>query len=203
MFTGIVQKVATVKARRSGPAGVTFTVEGVGARDGVSPGDSVSVSGVCQTVEKSAPAEIVFTAVGETLKRTTLGTMRIGDRVNVEKAATPDTALGGHIVQGHVDGIGTVQSFVRAGRDWLLKIRLPEEAADFVVDKGSIAVDGMSLTVIECARGSMVTVTIVPYTREHTVVNGYRPGTRVNIEADVLARYVRRYGEKPRPGRAR
>jgi riboflavin synthase alpha subunit len=198
MFTGIIHTVGTVRERRRSPAGVTFTVAGVGSEGGVVPGDSVAVNGVCQTVERVEPRWIVFTAVGETLRRTTLGSLRVGARVNIEKAATAQSALGGHIVQGHVDGIGTVRSFVRVGRDWLLKLRVPRNVADLVVDKGSIAVDGMSLTVIECGRGGMVSVTIVPYTREHTVVHGYRSGMKVNIEADALAKYVRRYAGKAR-----
>jgi riboflavin synthase len=193
MFTGIIRSVGTVRARHRASAGVSFTVSGIGSGDGVSAGDSVSVNGVCQTVERSAPGEIVFTAVGETLTRTTLGTLRVGGRVNLETAVAAQSPLGGHIVQGHVDGVGMVRSFARLGADWLLKIHVPRDVAEFIVAKGSIAIDGMSLTVIDCARGGLVTVTIVPYTREHTVVGGYRPGTKVNVETDVLAKYVRRY----------
>ncbi len=198
MFTGIIQTVGTVRARRRTSAGVTFTVSGVGMENGVSAGDSVAVNGACQTVERSTPGEIVFTAVGETLKRTTLGTLRIGHRVNLETAAELQSALGGHMVQGHVDGVGTVRSFARVGGGWLLKLHVPGQLADFVVAKGSIAVDGVSLTVIECLRGGLVTVTVVPYTREHTVVGEYRPGTRVNVETDLVAKYVRRFVGKVR-----
>lgn len=180
-----------MRARRRTAAGVSFTVCGVGCGGGIKPGDSVSINGVCQTVEQAAPDEVVFTAVAETLGRTTLGSLRIGARVNVETAVQAQSALGGHIVQGHVDGIGVVRSFVRAGGEWVLKVRVPRHVVDLVVPKGSIAIDGVSLTVIDCGRGGVVTVTVVPYTRENTVVAGYRPGTKVNVEADVLARYAR------------
>ena len=154
----------------------------------------MSINGVCQTVERATPNEVVFTAVAETLRRTTLGSLRAGARVNIETAVRAQSALDGHIVQGHVDGIGVVRSFVRVGGEWILKVRVPENVADLVVPKGSIAIDGVSLTVIDCGRGGLVTVTVVPYTRENTVAAGYRPRTKVNVEADVLARYARGKG---------
>lgn len=203
MFTGIVRAIGTVRARRRTSGGVSFTVAGVGSRDGLGQGDSVAVNGVCQTVERSTPDEVVFTAVAETLQRTTLGALRVGARVNLETAVQAQSALGGHIVQGHVDGIGVVRSFARTGNEWILKVRVPPDVADLVVPKGSIAIDGMSLTVIESGRGGLVAVTIVPYTREKTVVSGYRPGTRVNVEADVLARYARRVERTVRTGGSR
>lgn len=190
MFTGIIRSVGTVRRRRRVAGGVSFTVAAPGWNGGISPGDSVSVNGVCQTVESSARGEIVFTAVGETLERTTLGTLRTGARVNLETAATVASLLGGHIVQGHVDGVGTVQSFARVGNDRILKLRVPREMLEFIVAKGSIAIDGVSLTVIECGKGGVVAVTIVPYTLEHTVVGGYRPGTTVNVETDILGKYA-------------
>ncbi len=170
MFTGIVQKIGKIKNRRRSAAGLSMTINGLGAADGVSEGDSVAVNGVCQTVERVTGDEISFTAVGETLARTTLGSLAPGSRVNLETAARADTLLGGHIVQGHVDGVGTVRSFTRTGKDWLLKVSLPREMWSFVVPKGSIAIDGVSLTVIDITRTGIVSVTVVPFTLEHTVV---------------------------------
>jgi len=190
MFTGIIRTVGTIRHRRRVAGGVSFTVAGPGLGDGVSPGDSVAVNGVCQTIERSTRGEIVFTAVGETLRRTTLDTLRTGARVNLETAATTESLLGGHIVQGHIDGVGIVQSFVRTGKDWILKVRIPRDMLEFVVPKGSIAIDGVSLSVIERGRGGLVAMTIVPYTFEHTVVAGYRSGTKVNVETDILGKYV-------------
>jgi riboflavin synthase alpha subunit len=191
MFTGIVRKIGKVKTRRRSAAGLSMTVSGFGAADGVSEGDSVAVNGVCQTVEKAAAGEISFTAVGETLKRTTLGSLTPGAPVNLETAARADTLLGGHIVQGHVDGVGTVRSFARSGKDWLLKVSLPPEMRSFVVAKGSIAIDGVSLTVIDVKRGGLVSVTVIPFTMEHTVAASYRSGTKVNIETDIIGKYAR------------
>lgn len=192
MFTGIVRKIGKIKNRRRSAAGLSMTINGLGAADGVSEGDSVAVNGVCQTVERVTGDEISFTAVGETLARTTLGSLVPGSRVNLETAARADTLLGGHIVQGHVDGVGTVRSFRRTGKDWLLKVSLPREMWSFVVPKGSIAIDGVSLTVIDITRTGIVSVTVIPFTLEHTVSGSYRSGTKVNIETDIIGKYARR-----------
>ncbi len=192
MFTGIVQDVGTIRSRRSRAAGVSFAVSSLRYVRGLEAGESVSVNGVCQTVEKSYPGEIVFTAVGETLERTTLESLRAGSHVNVETAARAGSPIGGHIVQGHVDGVGTIRTFLRVGRDWILKVQLPRGLSQYVVPKGSIAIDGVSLTVIDCGRRGLVTTTIVPFTLEHTIAREYRPGARVNVEVDILAKYVKR-----------
>lgn len=193
MFTGIIQKIGKIENKRIGADGAAFSVSGLGGDYRLALGDSVAVNGVCQTVEHVEADRFEFTAVGETLKRTTLDSLRLGTNVNLETAATAETALGGHIVQGHVDGIGTVKSFVRSGRDWLLSIRVPQDVFDLVVPKGSIAVDGVSLTVIDPKPGGVVSMTVVPFTLEHTIVGDYRPGTHVNIETDILGKYVIQY----------
>ncbi|UCH83193.1 MAG: riboflavin synthase [Candidatus Latescibacterota bacterium] len=193
MFTGIVQKLGRIESKRTSADGAAFLVAGLGSGDGVELGDSVAVNGVCQTVEKLEADRIGFTAVGETLKRTTLDTLRIGSAVNLETAATAQTALGGHIVQGHVDGIGTVKSFVRAGKDWILSVRVSKEVLEVIVPKGSVAIDGISLTVIEPKPGGVITMTVVPFTFENTIVGDYRAGSRVNVETDILGKYVLQY----------
>lgn len=195
MFTGIIQEVGSLVARRSLRAGLALRVRAPETASGLRPGDSVSVSGVCQTVEAAGADVFDFTAVGETLSRTTLGSLRVGAAVNLERSATAETALGGHLVQGHVDGVGEVQSFARRGQDRLLAVRVPPELARFVVSKGSIAVDGVSLTAIEVKRGGVVTITIVPFTLEKTIIGRYRVGTKVNIETDIVAKYVASYLE--------
>lgn len=174
-----------------------FTVRAVGFADSIRPGDSVAVNGVCLTAERCEADGFTATAVGETLRRTTLGSARAGDRVNLEQAATPDTALGGHLVQGHVDGVGRVKSFARtganAGADRLLSIELPETVYGYVVPKGSIAIDGISLTVVDQKPGRIITITVVPFTIERTIAGTYDPGTTVNVEVDIIGKYVKEY----------
>lgn len=199
MFTGIIQTIGTVKSRKSVQAGVTFAVDGGELTRGLEPGDSVSINGACHTVERKSGTVFEVTSVGETLKVTTMGELRAGSRVNLETSATADTALGGHIVQGHVDGMGRVVSFKRVGEDWLLTLDLPDSVYSVVVDKGSIAVDGVSLTVVERLPGKRITITIIPFTIEHTVIGGYRAGTRVNLEADIIGKYVLEYVRRLQP----
>ncbi len=200
MFTGIVQTIGKVESQRRTTYGLSFVVSGMGIGT-VSVGDSVSINGVCQTVERPGDGEFGFTAVGETLARTTLESLRRGSPVNLETAATPQTALGGHIVQGHVDGIGTVQSFAKRGGDWILAVRVPGDLMTAVVPKGSVAIDGTSLTVIDAKPGGAITMTIVPFTRDNTVARDYRAGTLVNVETDLLGKYVARYLEQIRFGK--
>ena len=200
MFTGIIEVIGAIESARRIAAGTAFFIRAAEFADSIRPGDSVAVNGVCLTAERCEANGFNATAVGETLRRTTLGTARAGDRVNLERAATPNTALGGHLVQGHVDGIGRVKSFVRTGTkggaDWLLSIELPEEVYGYVVPKGSIAIDGISLTVVGQKPGRVITITIVPFTIEHTIVDSYRPGTNVNVEADIIGKYVKQYLER-------
>jgi riboflavin synthase len=200
MFTGIIEAVGTIETARRTADGTSFTVRAAGVGKPVNAGDSVAVNGVCLTAERCDPEGFSATAVGETLGRTTLGHARAGDRVNLESAATLDTALGGHLVQGHVDGMGRVKSFVRsgsgAGADRLLMIELPDEVYGYVVPKGSITIDGISLTVVERKPGRLITITIVPFTIERTIAGSYGPGTAVNVEADIIGKYVKEYLER-------
>lgn len=200
MFTGIVQVIGKVESQRRSGDGVSFVVSGMGAGI-LSAGDSVAINGVCQTVEHPGDGKFGFTAVGETLARTTLESLKRGASVNLETAATPETALGGHIVQGHVDGVGTVDSFARRGRDWILAVRVPAELMTTVVPQGSVAIDGTSLTVVDAKPRGLVTMTIIPFTRDNTIARDYRSGTRVNVETDILGKYVARYLDQVRYGK--
>lgn len=195
MFTGIIQKMGHVIETRRGPAGVTLSISATDFSEALRPGDSVAINGTCHTVERCDADQFDVTSVGETLTVTTMDALSAGDRVNLEQAATLDTALGGHIVQGHVDGMGTVVSFETQGEDRLLKVNVPEDVADVVVPKGSITIDGVSLTVIDID-DSCITITVIPFTCEHTVIGAYKPGTKVNLEADVIGKYVRKYVNK-------
>ncbi|NIM19629.1 MAG: riboflavin synthase [Candidatus Latescibacteria bacterium] len=200
MFTGIIQSVGNIETKSETAAGARLSIATPGFARDLAPGDSVSVNGVCLTVEEVAGDRFTVTAVGETLNRTTIKTLTPGSKVNLERAATPNTALGGHIVQGHVDCIGQVVSFRKTGQDWLLSIRLPAEAHSLTVPKGSIAIDGVSLTIIDRRPGNILTITIVPFTFENTVIGTYRSGTKVNIETDVIGKYVAQYLARMRGG---
>lgn len=193
MFTGIVETTGVIESDRRTADGKSFTVRAGGFSGTLKPGDSVAVNGVCLTVERCDAARFTATAVGETLARTTLGKLHAGRRVNLERAATPETALGGHIVQGHVDGIGRVRSFERTASDWLLTVEIPRDVCDYLVPKGSVAIDGISLTIVERKPSSQITITIVPFTLEHSVADTYRPGVEVNVEVDIIGKYVKEY----------
>jgi len=191
MFTGIVEHTGRVMAARLAGSGKTFEIA---ARfDPVlAPGESIAVNGVCLTVERAGADGFEVTAVEETLSLTTLADLSAGSRVNLERAATMSRLFGGHIVQGHVDGVGRVLAFTGSdGGDRTLEIELPEDVHDLCVLKGSIAIDGISLTVARKLDERRIAIAIVPYTIEHTVVSEYQHGHRVNVEADVIARYVR------------
>jgi len=196
MFTGIIQTMGDVLSRRDTTAGTTFLLTAGSANATLRPGDSVSINGACHTVERCDADGFEVTSVAETLRCTTLGGLEQGARVNLETAATPDTALGGHIVQGHVDGVGHVVSFEPLETDdRMLTVALPPELYDLTVDKGSIAIDGVSLTVARRENGQ-VGIAIVPFTISHTTIGSYRVGDPVNVEADVLGKYVRQYMER-------
>ena len=154
-------------------------------------GDSISVSGVCLTVADREGEELSFDLADETLSRTTLGDLREGDEVNLERPVTLLTPLGGHLVQGHVDGVGEVIEMSPGGQGARMSLRLPEGLSGQVVEKGSIAVDGVSLT-IASVEGDEVEIALVPHTMAVTTLGDRNSGSRVNLETDVLAKYVER-----------
>lgn len=199
MFTGIVEELGELVGRDERPDAARFVVRGPLVSSDARPGDSIAVNGVCLTV---VDVDVdVFTAdvIGETLRRSSLGPARVGDRLNLERAAKLGDRLGGHLVQGHVDGTGTVLSrTVTAGSalpeltPWeLVRIGMPPALARYVVEKGSITVDGVSLTVIEAGIDDF-SVGLIPTTRELTTLGTRRPGELVNIEVDLIAKYVER-----------
>ncbi len=203
MFTGIIEGVGTVSRIRRSSAGDVIAVTAPGVAEGVGEGDSVAVNGVCQTVERTEKGILQFTAVAETLRRTTLGALRPGSKVNLERALGAGAPLGGHIVQGHVDGVGEVTSLVRRAGDAVLTVRLPEEVFELTVEKGSITIDGVSLTVAGLLPGGLIEVALVPFTLSHTIADSYRPGTKVNVEADIIGKYVFAYMERKTGGVSR
>lgn len=189
MFTGIIQEVGALRSvRRVGPSAELVLECGFTALE---LGESVAVSGVCLTVTATSPGTFSADVSAETLARTTLGALGAGSRVNLERALRVDDRLGGHIVAGHVDAVGSVRERSMRGEAELVRFDAPWEVLRFVAEKGSITIDGVSLTVNGVdARG--FDVMLVPFTRRLTTLGAKAPGERVNLEADVLARYVAR-----------
>lgn len=189
MFTGIVEKMGTVTAlERCGDA-LRLTVDaGDYVRD-AEVGESIAVSGVCLTMTVREGGAFCADAVEETLRKTTLGALRVGDRVNLERPLRADARLGGHIVQGHVDGVGEVVHLMPEAESVMVTFAVPRELARYLVAKGSVAVDGVSLTVVDRTDESF-RVTLIPHTLAVTTLGALRVGSRVNIEVDILAKYV-------------
>jgi len=192
MFTGIVEELGTVRNVRDHR--VTVGCRAVIADTHV--GSSIAVNGVCLTVVERTPSSLAFDVTDETLERSSLGRMRPGDAVNLERPDSLAARLGGHLVQGHVDGVGTVAASEPDGHDGLvLRIDLPAAVRRYVVEKGSLAVDGVSLTVA-AVHDDGVSIAVIPHTREVTTLGSVRAGDAVNIEADLLAKYVERLMER-------
>jgi len=192
VFTGIIQAIGRIAAIESGEEDIRLHIEtGKLPLAGVSLGDSIATSGVCLTVTE-LPGDGFWADVSpETLSLTTLGGKGIGDAVNLETSLTLQTALGGHLVSGHVDGVGHVERIVEDARFWRVTIAAPENLARYIAMKGSICVDGTSLTVNQ-VDGASFELTIIPQTWEETVFSDYQAGSPVNLEVDVIARYLER-----------
>jgi riboflavin synthase len=202
VFTGIVEELGTLVVREDGADSAVLRIRARKALEGVALGDSIAVNGVCLTVTGVQPdpgavdgASVWSTDVmAETLRRSSLREVRAGDPVNLERAVTPQTRLGGHIVQGHVDGVGTVVSRT-PGDDWeVVRIAVPADLARYVVEKGSITVDGVSLTVSALSDDPepWFEVSLIPTTLRETTLGERAPGDPVNLEVDVIAKYVER-----------
>ena len=203
MFTGIVEAVGKIAALDSGRDSVRVTVSSARIAEDVAIGDSVAVSGVCLTVVEIAAPQLTFEAVYETLRRTTLGQRRVGDLVNLERALKADGRFGGHIVQGHIDGTGRIASIRPVGDSWFVYVEASQELLRYVVNKGSVCVDGISLTVMD-ADDKAFSLSIIPHTWENTTLKDRRAGDSVNIETDIVGKYVEKLmgGWAPEIGRA-
>ncbi len=190
MFTGLVEEVGRVTSVEKG----SMSRLGIAADlvlDGTRVGDSVAVNGVCLTVNGLEGRTLTFYAMPETLRRSALGDLVAGSAVNLERAMSPADRFGGHIVQGHVDGVGEVLGVRPEGEAEIWEFGAPQAVLRYLVEKGSICVDGVSLTVV-CVRDNSFTVSILPQTRANTNLGEIQVGDRVNLEADVIARYVER-----------
>ena len=192
MFTGIIQAIGTIAALEPKGEDVRVRVQ-TGKLDlaDVQLGDSIAVNGVCLTAVELPGDGFWADVSGETLSRTTFAGLQKGSQANLEKALTPTTRLGGHLVSGHVDGIGEVLSRSSDGRSERFVIRAPAELARYIAEKGSICVDGISLTVNN-VNGAEFDLNIVPHTLIETTMSEFKPGTRVNLEVDIIARYLER-----------
>ena len=192
MFTGIIQAIGCIAAIEPGEKDIRLHIEtGKLPLAGVALGDSIATSGVCLTVT-DLPGDGFWADVSpETLSLTSLGGKGVGDAVNLETSLTLQTALGGHLVSGHVDGVGQVERIVEDARFWRVTIAAPENLARYIAIKGSICVDGTSLTVNQ-VQGASFELTIIPQTWEETVFSEYQMGSPVNLEVDVIARYLER-----------
>ncbi|GIU75879.1 MAG: riboflavin synthase subunit alpha [Bryobacteraceae bacterium] len=196
MFTGIVEETGVVAGLEPRAGGARIQVECSLVTEGLREGDSVCVSGACLTAVEIRAGGFAADVSRETLERTTLGEARMGTLVNLERALPASGRLGGHIVQGHVDGVGVIRRFEeRGGGDWWLEVEAPEEVAPYLVYKGSIAVDGISLTVAR-VDGPVFAVAVIPHTWRNTTLRSARPGRRVNLETDILAKYVAKLLER-------
>ena len=185
MFTGLIREVGTVGSMVGG----RLTVEAPETAPGAQLGDSIAIDGVCLTVVARVASTLSFDAVPETLARTALGTLEQGSRVNLEPALRAGEPLGGHYVQGHVDGVGSVGTVMPAGGGTRVRFEAPVELLRYIVEKGSIAVQGTSLTVAAVDTAGFE-VALIPHTLAATTLGSLLPGDRVNLETDVLAKYV-------------
>jgi riboflavin synthase len=190
MFTGIVEELGTVDAVQARAAGARLKVRCSTVMADMTEGASIAVNGVCLTAVDPRPDSFSADLAPETLRRSNLGELRAGSRVNLERPLSPTGRLSGHIVQGHVDGAGEFLGMESLGdENWWLRIRVPAELDRFLVYKGSISIDGISLT-IAALESDVLSVTIIPHTYRNTTLGGYRIGARVNLECDVLAKHV-------------
>lgn len=192
MFTGIIEHLGKVEQISSLKGGIELTISAESeVISTLEVDDSISVNGVCQTVVALSEQTFKIQAVEETLRKTTFDQLSQGDIVNLEQSLTLQTKIDGHIVQGHVDTVGTVDAVEEEGANWLFTISFPEDWAHLIVGRGSIAIDGISLTVARLEETSF-TVAIIPYTYEHTTLKDRDPGSKLNLEFDILGKYVAR-----------
>ena len=192
MFTGIIQAVGSIASMQDigGDKRVRLSTNDLPLAD-VALGDSIAVSGVCLTVIEKHSDGFSADVSGETLSRTGLGNLKKSSAVNLEKAVTPTTALGGHLVSGHVDGIGEIIKRQADARSVRFSVRAPASLARYIAEKGSVCIDGISLTV-NAVNGDVFELNIVPHTLTQTTMNGFDVGTKVNLEVDIIARYLER-----------
>ena len=191
MFTGIIEELGTVKNLVKGAAGARIVITTKVVTEDAREGDSIAVNGVCLTALNIAKDSFAADVSEETLRRSTIGDLRVGSKVNLERAVTPQTRLGGHIVQGHVDATGKFLGAAQSGDFWTVRIGFPLEIAQYLVFKGSVSVEGISLTIANLTE-DYFEIAVIPKTWELTNLHDLKNGDAVNLEADVIAKYVER-----------
>jgi riboflavin synthase len=210
MFTGIIEEVGTVQAITKESDRARLVIKAAKVLDGTQYGDSISIEGACQTVAELGAGTFTVFTLAESLKKTTLGALRAGSRVNLERAMLPTTRMGGHMVQGHVSAAVPIHEISRTAGNVYLTVEVPDTLARLCVHEGSIALDGISLTIANIARGetvagALVTVNIIPVTFESTTVQYKKKGALMNMETDIIGRYVEQFlaphlsGDKNQP----
>jgi riboflavin synthase len=191
MFTGIVETTGKVTRIDRLSESVRLCVSAGRVSEDVTLGDSIAVNGVCLTVVSIDAPELVFDAVYETLRRTTLGALSVGDVINLERAMVANGRFGGHIVQGHVDGVGRIASMRPVGNAWQVHVDVDANLVRYIVEKGSICIDGISLTVVDAGHSSF-SVSVIPHTWDNTTLSSRRAGDTLNIECDIIGKYIER-----------
>ncbi len=199
MFTGLIEELGRIEAIEPVGGGKRLAIAAVLVPAGLTPGDSVAVNGVCLTVVACNSAGFTAEAVTETLERSTLASLRAGESVNLERALAASGRFGGHFVQGHVDGVGEVIALQPRAPGYWLQVKVPDALLPLMVEKGSIAIDGVSLT-IAALEGETVSVALIPHSARQTTLGQKRRGDQVNIESDIIGKYVQRLLEG-RPGK--
>lgn len=198
MFTGIIEELGKVAALELKGTNAHIVISARGVVEGTRSGDSIAVNGVCLTALDIKTDSFAADVSQETLERSTLGGLQIGNPVNLERAVTPLTRLGGHIVQGHVDGRGKFVSAERSGDFWTVKFAFPDELSRYFVQKGSVTIEGISLTIAKLG-DDYFEIAVIPKTWKMTNLSSLKPGDEVNIEADIIAKYVERIISSQKP----
>jgi riboflavin synthase len=191
MFTGLIEETGVIESIQPVSWGLSITIRAEKVMNGLGVDDSVAVNGICLTVEKHTSNTFTVTAVQETLNRTSLERAASGDTVNLERAMRLSDRLDGHIVQGHVDGLGQLESIKQTGVGWTLTLKLPDNLMKYVIEKGSIAIDGISLT-IASVKSNGIEIAVIPHTYQSTNLKTKKAGDPINIETDLIGKYVER-----------
>ncbi len=201
MFTGIVEEVGTLRGVRMRGESVALDIDAALVLEGSAVGDSILTDGVCLTITRLRPGGFIADVMPETVRRTTLAGRRAGDSLNLERALTLQSRLGGHLVAGHIDGVGTVLNVASEGSSLVVDVEAPAEVAEVSVPQGSVALDGVSLTIV-AVQGNRLRVSLIPHTATVTTLACLAPGVRVNLEADLIAKYVYTFvaGRSPADG---
>jgi riboflavin synthase len=190
MFTGIIEATGIIRGVEDLESTRRFSVEAAAIVPELKAGDSVAVDGACLTVVELTAGSFAVDVIGTTLERTIAGTYEEGTRVNLERALKVDQRIDGHLVQGHVDGMGELVRCIMDGEYWLMDVRLPEDVAALTVERGSVAINGVSLTVAGDLGDGVFRIGLIPYTHEHTNLGGLEDGDPVNVEGDLIGKYV-------------